>query len=156
VRISFIECTFHSLSALLEPRRAAVALVIRIALPPSYPTSSGATFLSSQPQTTDLNEFFQLDWVRASGARPEILFLRRENPQESTDGGRMNETGHAREAHLAFPGMFIAYWFIVHSDILMPSQVVVLRRVTRVACIPLCAKHGRRLAWILQSPHTPQ
>lgn len=96
----------------VEPRRAAVALVIRIAPPPSYPTSSGASPLSSQPQTTDINEFFQLDWVRAPGARPEILFLRRENPQESSDDGRMNETGHAREAHLAFPGEY--YLFAVH------------------------------------------
>ncbi|EKM60761.1 uncharacterized protein PHACADRAFT_84773, partial [Phanerochaete carnosa HHB-10118-sp] len=87
-----------------QPRRAAVALIIRIAPPPSYPTSSGASPSSSQPQTTDLNEFFQLDWVRAPGTRPEILFLRRENPQESSDGGRMNESGQAREAHLAFPG----------------------------------------------------
>ena len=100
----FLRCYLYS-----EPRRAAVAIVIRIAPPPSYPTSSGAN-PSLQPQTTDIHEFFQLDWVNAPGARPEILFLRRENPQESSDDGRMNEAGQAREAHLAFPGASLSVY----------------------------------------------
>ncbi|KIP06948.1 hypothetical protein PHLGIDRAFT_19326 [Phlebiopsis gigantea 11061_1 CR5-6] len=87
-----------------QPRRAAVAIIIRVAPPSSFPTSSGVSPNASQPSTTDLNEFFQLDWVCAPGARPEILFLQRENPQGSSEDGRMNESGQAREAHLAFPG----------------------------------------------------
>ncbi|KAI0344133.1 hypothetical protein BDW22DRAFT_1392450 [Trametopsis cervina] len=85
-----------------QPRRAAVALIIRIAPPPTYPVSPST---STQPLTTDLTEFFKLDWVNATGSRPEILFLQRENPQESSNGGRMNETSQgSREAHVAFPG----------------------------------------------------
>ncbi|KAI0085662.1 hypothetical protein BDY19DRAFT_964985 [Irpex rosettiformis] len=85
-----------------QPRRAAVALIIRIAPPPTYPLQPST---STQPVTTDLTEFFKLDWVNSPGARPEILFLQRENPQESSNGGRMNETGQGiREAHVAFPG----------------------------------------------------
>ncbi|KAI0691341.1 hypothetical protein BC835DRAFT_1360832 [Cytidiella melzeri] len=85
-----------------QPRRAAVALIIRVAPPATYPISPST---STQPVTNDLAGFFNLDWVVAPGARPEILFLQRENPQESSNGGRMNETGQgSREAHVAFPG----------------------------------------------------
>lgn len=50
-----------------------------------------------------MTEFFQLDWVKAPGARPEILFLRREKPDDEED-----ESGaHSHsEAHLAFPGTY--------------------------------------------------
>lgn len=75
----------------LEPRRAAVALIIRIVPSPSLP---------SPPQPTNppnLSEFFELDWVTDPNARPEILFLHRENS--------LLETGsRSREAQVAFPG----------------------------------------------------
>ena len=52
-----------------------------------------------------LTEFFQLDWVNAPGARPEILFLRRDKPDPASDSGRMSGSGPStREAHVAFPG----------------------------------------------------
>ncbi|PCH33305.1 hypothetical protein WOLCODRAFT_86687 [Wolfiporia cocos MD-104 SS10] len=85
-----------------QPRRAAVALIVRVSPPPSY--------LSSQPQSTlasatSLSDFFQLDWVNAPGARPEILFLRRDRPDVSGETGRMSGSGpRTREAHVAFPG----------------------------------------------------
>jgi hypothetical protein len=75
----------------LEPRRASVALIIRIA-----PASSSI----SPPQSTNassLSDFFELDWVNDPNARPEILFLHRENsPLEM--GSR------SLEAQVAFPG----------------------------------------------------
>ncbi|KAH9836508.1 uncharacterized protein C8Q71DRAFT_857742 [Rhodofomes roseus] len=80
-----------------QPRRAAVALIIRVVPPPSYN-------LPPEP-TPGLTEFFQLDWVNAPGARPEILFLRRDKPDVTADAGRMSGSGpRTREAHVAFPG----------------------------------------------------
>ncbi|KZT65560.1 hypothetical protein DAEQUDRAFT_746970 [Daedalea quercina L-15889] len=80
-----------------QPRRAAVALIIRVVPPPSY---------NPPPETAPgLSEFFQLDWVNAPGARPEILFLRRDKPDAAGDAGRMSGSGpRTREAHVAFPG----------------------------------------------------
>jgi len=86
-----------------QPRRAAVALIIRV-IPPSSPAQAE---YPSQPSTSasSLTEFFNLDWVNAPGARPEILFLHRDKPYSSTDGGSMSGSGpRAREAHVAFPG----------------------------------------------------
>ncbi|KAI0080050.1 hypothetical protein K474DRAFT_1689478 [Panus rudis PR-1116 ss-1] len=83
-----------------QPRRAAVALIIRVSPPPNLPSTS-----KNVPQATSLTEFFQLDWVNAPGARPEILFLRREKPDGNADGGRMSGSGpNTSEAHVAFPG----------------------------------------------------
>ncbi|CAL1696237.1 unnamed protein product [Somion occarium] len=80
-----------------QPRRAAVALIIRVSPPPNFPTTS--------KHASSLTDFFQLDWVNAPGARPEILFLRRERQESNTDGGRMSGSGPGtREAHVAFPG----------------------------------------------------
>lgn len=60
---------------------------------------------STQP---GLTEFFALDWVNDPHARPEILFLQRENPAKNGDGP-YNQTqvrqGNAQgEAQVAFPG----------------------------------------------------
>ncbi|THG98462.1 hypothetical protein EW026_g3725 [Hermanssonia centrifuga] len=82
-----------------QPRRAAVALILRVSPPPTYPTPSTSTAL---PPPATLAEFFQLDWVNAPGARPEILFLRREKPDDGTE--RINGAGASSEAHVAFPG----------------------------------------------------
>ncbi|OBZ79307.1 Uncharacterized protein C14C4.10c [Grifola frondosa] len=66
-----------------QPRRAAVAIIIRICPSPAFESAPDVP----SPSLTD---FFQLDWVNAQGARPEILFLRRDRP-----GG---------PPHVAFPG----------------------------------------------------
>ncbi|EIN13664.1 hypothetical protein PUNSTDRAFT_56412 [Punctularia strigosozonata HHB-11173 SS5] len=78
-----------------QPRRAAVALIVRVV--PS-PHSGPITTPSAPPS---LNEFFDLDWVRDPGARPEILFLRREKPSNDEAANRPGRNG---EAHVAFPG----------------------------------------------------
>ncbi|KAK7694267.1 hypothetical protein QCA50_001447 [Cerrena zonata] len=85
-----------------QPRRAAVALIIRVSPPPNFPITSDNT--STPTSSPALTEFFQQDWVNAPGARPEILFLRRERP-DGSDGGRMSGIGPgSSEAHVAFPG----------------------------------------------------
>ncbi|KAF8640648.1 hypothetical protein AX17_000305 [Amanita inopinata Kibby_2008] len=81
-----------------QPRRAAVALIIRVA-----PSSS--TPLPPQSTNPDsLNEFLELDWVNDVNARPEILFLHRDNA--SSDVGSFSQTKppDAKEAQVAFPG----------------------------------------------------
>ena len=104
-RMSYLFFIFtHSTRKLIfrrtEPRRAAVALIIRIV--PS-PTSLPLPALS-QPAPT-LPEFFNLAWVNDPGARPEILFLRRDNPSAESDVSLMiNKVRNTREAHVAFPG----------------------------------------------------
>jgi hypothetical protein len=84
-----------------EPRRAAVALIIRVV--PS-PSTSPLPQLSQAPPT--LPEFFDLDWVKHPDARPEILFLRRDNPSAESDASLdvNNRLRNNQEAHVAFPG----------------------------------------------------
>jgi hypothetical protein len=81
-----------------QPRRAAVALVIRVTPPRSFPH-----ILPRQTQPS-LQEFFQLDWVNAPGAAAEILFLKRENPTEDTAAIANHRVNKSPEAHVAFPG----------------------------------------------------
>ena len=81
-----------------QPRRAAVALVVRVIPPRNFPQ------IPQRQTQPSLQEFFQLDWVNAPGAVAEILFLKRENPGEDTAviaNGRVNRSS---EAHVAFPG----------------------------------------------------
>ncbi|KAH9487067.1 hypothetical protein JR316_0001133 [Psilocybe cubensis] len=83
-----------------QPRRAAVALIIRVVPSPLAPA----------PHNTDkpasLSDFFDADWVNHPAARPEILFLHRDEAAPATDASlwqaklRHNTT----EAHVAFPG----------------------------------------------------
>lgn len=88
-----------------EPRRAAVALILRVTPPPSYLSPSPNGRQPVLASASSLSEFFQLDWVNAPGARPEILFLRRDKPDASADSGRMSGGGsHTTDAHVAFPG----------------------------------------------------
>lgn len=85
-----------------QPRRAAVALIVRVSPPPTYLSpspNSPSPALACAPSLTD---FFQLDWVNAPGARPEILFLRRDKPDAAADGSRVSSPPN--EAHVAFPG----------------------------------------------------
>lgn len=83
----------------IEPRRAAVALIIRVvpsphSLPPQTP---------SVPPT--LADFFRLDWVNDPNARAEILFLQRDNPANSGDAPfNQARVRASKEAHVAFPG----------------------------------------------------
>jgi hypothetical protein len=87
-----------------EPRRAAVALIIRVVPPPGYPTSTEPSHPLSLP------EFFEQDWVNAPGARPELLFLRRGRAQSgsgSPPGSPTMDRKRKRlpsEQHVAFPG----------------------------------------------------
>ena len=77
-----------------------MALIIRVA--PS-PTTSPLPTLSQPPPS--LSEFFDLEWVKHPNARPEILFLRRDNPSAESDAALINNRlRNAREAHVAFPG----------------------------------------------------
>ncbi|KAJ7596695.1 hypothetical protein C8J56DRAFT_918100 [Mycena floridula] len=80
-----------------QPRRASVAIIIRVV--PS-PTGPPPKVLQTQPTLT---EFFELDWVKDRGARPEILFLQRENPQPE-ESAIQEKARNSREAHVAFPG----------------------------------------------------
>ncbi|KZV70331.1 hypothetical protein PENSPDRAFT_607459 [Peniophora sp. CONT] len=79
-----------------QPRRAAVALILRIVPPPNFPlppAPSGDSKLS-------LPEFFAQDWVSHPNAQPEILFLHRENVA-SAPAADPNATS---DAAVAFPG----------------------------------------------------
>ena len=87
-----------------EPRRAAVAIVIRIVPSPTTPPPP-----ADAPIPT-LGQFFELDWVRDPAARSEILFLQRDDASPS-DGFKTSLSGEGGphrgssvEAHLAFPG----------------------------------------------------
>ncbi|KAJ7225888.1 hypothetical protein GGX14DRAFT_422772 [Mycena pura] len=80
-----------------QPRRAAVALIIRVVPPPH------AVFPDEKvSQAFSLADFFELDWVNDPAARPEILFLQRENPAPEDSG--MSRLRNTNEAHVAFPG----------------------------------------------------
>ncbi len=80
-----------------QPRRAAVAIVIRVVPPPD------ANLPSTSTAPPALSEFFQLDWVNNPNARAEVLFLQRDNPI-SDDGSVAKANPRAKEAHVAFPG----------------------------------------------------
>lgn len=81
-----------------QPRRAAVALVIRVTPPKGFPQ------IPPRQTHPSLQEFFQLDWVNAPGAVADILFLKRENPREDTAAIANNRVNKSSEAHVAFPG----------------------------------------------------
>lgn len=80
-----------------EPRRAAVAIIIRIVPVHGFASSS------NWPQPQTLPDFFALDWVNEPGVRPEILFLRREAPLTEKSVAQ-NTPRNAEDAHVAFPG----------------------------------------------------
>lgn len=81
----------------VEPRRAAVSILIRVV--PS-PHAQPAT-LSAQPT---LSEFFELDWVKDPNARAEILFLKRDTPLPEETAHSQPQAHNHNEAHVAFPG----------------------------------------------------
>lgn len=75
-----------------------MALIIRVvpssASPPPPPPNTQPT----------LTQFFELDWVTDPLARPEILFLRRENPTPEDASFTSARPRNSGEAHVAFPG----------------------------------------------------
>lgn len=92
-----MHCAYR-ISISLEPRRAAVAIIIRV-----IPAQGVASTSSSPPQPHTLPEFFALDWVNEPGVRAEILFLRREAPPPERNVAQ-NMPRNAEDAHVAFPG----------------------------------------------------
>ncbi|KAG6910554.1 hypothetical protein DXG01_009504 [Tephrocybe rancida] len=87
------------LIALSEPRRAAVALIIRVVPSPSTPAPPTPT----NPPT--LTEFFEQEWVNDPNARPEILFLHRHNASaDEISLAQQSRLRSTQESHVAFPG----------------------------------------------------
>lgn len=82
----------------LEPRRAAVALLVRVVPAPTAKLPDPA---APPPSLTD---FFEQDWVKDPNSCAEILFLHREG--DTADNASTTHTGmrNQREAHVAFPG----------------------------------------------------
>lgn len=103
MRISFRVSSLPRLStprfcSLPEPRRAAVALVIRVVPSPTV------TLPLTLPTSPTLTEFFQLNWVNDPNARPEILFVQRD-ATVSDDGSLLSsKPRNTNDAHVAFPG----------------------------------------------------
>ncbi|KAF9568532.1 hypothetical protein CPC08DRAFT_702545 [Agrocybe pediades] len=95
-----------------QPRRAAVALIIRVVPSPTNPPPAN----SEKPPT--LSEFFAADWVNDPNARAELLFLHRENTASVNDASMWqakvstsssasssrHSSSNTTEAHVAFPG----------------------------------------------------
>lgn len=83
-----------------QPRRAAVAIVIRV-------VPSAAPFPNDTSLPT-LDQFFDLEWVNHPSARPEILFVRRSGFTPDGVPGPAGDSGpkakNSEEVHLAFPG----------------------------------------------------
>lgn len=86
------------LTVFLEPRRAAVALLIRVVPAPTAKLPDP----TAPPPT--LTEFFEQDWVKDPSSCAEVLFLHRQG--DTTDNASTTHTGmrNQREAHVAFPG----------------------------------------------------
>lgn len=122
-----------------QPRRAAVALVIRVAPPPNYPPIQPYQF---QPSLTD---FFKLDWVNAPGARPEILFLKRDSQEEDAAAIANNRMNSTSEAHVAFPGGRMEEGD--ESGSYTGEITLSLLLLFTEFYIQQCAKHGRKLVW---------
>lgn len=80
----------------LEPRRAAVALLIRVVPSPRAHNIP----VPAHPLT--ISEFFELDWVNDALAVPEILFLHRHHDTSAV--AQNPATSSSKEAHVAFPG----------------------------------------------------
>lgn len=63
---------------------------------------------STPAQPVSIQDFFELDWVNAPGARAEILYLRRtKGDVQALTNGKPNENARKKkdtESHVAFPG----------------------------------------------------
>lgn len=95
--LSIVFSFLVDLLSLPEPRRAAVALLIRVVPAPT------AKLPGPTAPPPSLSEFFEQDWVKDPTSRAEILVLHRQSDAgQATAEGRVRNT--AREAHVAFPG----------------------------------------------------
>jgi hypothetical protein len=74
-----------------------VAIILRV-VPPVHHHKP-----SDQRSPPTISEFFDYDWVKAPGARAEILFLEREAPGVSPVEVE-NAIRSRQERHVAFPG----------------------------------------------------
>ncbi|KAF8168242.1 hypothetical protein B0H34DRAFT_684752 [Crassisporium funariophilum] len=82
-----------------QPRRAAVALLIRVVPAPNSPLPAPTD------NPTTLTQFFAADWVNDPHARPEILYLHRDNtPVSDVSLWQAKLRNTTNEAHVAFPG----------------------------------------------------
>ncbi|KAF9481711.1 hypothetical protein BDN70DRAFT_802922, partial [Pholiota conissans] len=81
-----------------QPRRAAVALIIRVVPAPNAPHPPNP----DKPPT--LTEFFKADWVNNPQARPELLYLHRDNTVVSDISLWQTRLKNTNEEHVAFPG----------------------------------------------------
>lgn len=98
--------------------------------PPTNPSTSFTT----QPAASTLSEFFNLDWVNAPGAQPEILFLKRDKPDLRTDAGRMSGSGpDSKEAHVAFPGELASHTSCSEVQHYL-FQAAEQKKATKVGC----------------------
>ncbi|KAG1866299.1 hypothetical protein C8R48DRAFT_772400 [Suillus tomentosus] len=117
--VRLLSCALHRIrttpprviaSPATQPRRAAVAIIIRVVPPPNTIPVAADTPLPT------LNQFFELDWVKDPLACPEFLLLRRDGAgpsdavpgrasafQNFTGDGTWKSSGKAG-AHVAFPG----------------------------------------------------
>lgn len=84
----------------LEPRRAAVSIVLRVRPAEGFPLPPEGTAVT-------LEHFFDQDWVTHPNSRAEILFIRRNKVHQQSRGGRGVSTegvSNGSPAHVAFPG----------------------------------------------------
>ncbi|KDR84852.1 hypothetical protein GALMADRAFT_131629 [Galerina marginata CBS 339.88] len=82
-----------------QPRRAAVALIIRVVPSPHAPHPLN----TDKPPT--LSQFFDADWVNDPHAQAELLYLHRENTSASDASlWQAKLRNNTTEAHVAFPG----------------------------------------------------
>lgn len=92
-------CSCDLLTSFPEPRRAAVALIIRVVPSPNAPLPPNP----DKPPT--LTQFFESDWVNDPNARAELLYLHRENTIVSDASlWQANLHKNTDEAQVAFPG----------------------------------------------------
>ncbi|TFK30390.1 hypothetical protein FA15DRAFT_662346 [Coprinopsis marcescibilis] len=82
-----------------QPRRAAVALIIRVVPSPH------SSFPSTPATPPTLTEFFKYDWVKDPHAQAEILFLHRDSSSGNGDNTfNQGKVRGGKECHVAFPG----------------------------------------------------
>ena len=103
ILVGSLQLNAHEPFVQLEPRRAAVSLIMRIRPPEVYTRPEKSTY-----EVPSLEAFFQQDWVRHSEARAEVLFIRRDKSKQNFKdvrgaAGAGGATGGA-PAHVAFPG----------------------------------------------------
>ncbi|KAG8968740.1 hypothetical protein FRC03_006195 [Tulasnella sp. 419] len=82
-------------SPITQPRRAAVAVILQIIPPPNYVLPDSQEYVLPK----DLDELFNMDWVKQEETTAEILFIKRRHGSAEDRVSR----GESKE-HVAFPG----------------------------------------------------